>query len=48
VAAGGRVMPYVFAHFGHWWASILYVLPVVAIVGYLSIDSWRQRRKDRD
>jgi hypothetical protein len=40
-------MPYVFAHFGHWWMSLLYVAPVVAIVGYLSVDSWRQNRKGK-
>jgi len=35
------------AHFGHWWTSILYVVPVVAIAGWLWIQQWRDRKRDR-
>jgi hypothetical protein len=30
------------AHFGHWWTSLLYVVPVVVIAGWL----WFQQRRD--
>jgi hypothetical protein len=35
-----------FAHFGHWWTSILYVAPVVVVVAWLGLQSWRARRED--
>ena len=36
------------AHFGHWWTSLLYLVPVVGIVGWLSFQQWREgRRRDR-
>ena len=35
-----------FAHFGHWWTSILYLAPVVAVVVWLAVQSWRGRRQD--
>ncbi|HEX8123944.1 MAG TPA: hypothetical protein VF549_22025 [Solirubrobacteraceae bacterium] len=35
------------AHAGHWLASLLYVAPVLLIVGALAWQSWRdKRRKD--
>jgi hypothetical protein len=37
----------VFAHVGHWWTSILYLAPVAVVVGWLGIQSWLQRRRDR-
>jgi hypothetical protein len=38
-------MPLVLAHFGHWYVSLLYVGPVAVIVGVLSFQSWRDRRR---
>jgi len=36
----------VFAHIGHWWTSILYVAPVVVVVVWLGLQSWRAKRRD--
>jgi hypothetical protein len=33
------------AHAGHWLASLLYVLPVLLIVGALRWQSWRDTRR---
>jgi hypothetical protein len=33
------------AHFGHWWTSILYIAPVVVVVIWLWIQSWRAKRR---
>ena len=39
----------VLAHAGHWAVSLLYVAPVVIVVGWLSLQSWRDnRRNDRE
>ncbi|MCW2783298.1 MAG: hypothetical protein JWR35_3747 [Marmoricola sp.] len=35
------------AHFGHWSTSLLYFGPVVVLVGFLAIQSWRERRRAR-
>jgi hypothetical protein len=35
----------VFAHAGHWLASLIYAAPVLVLGGWLFIDSWRQRRR---
>jgi hypothetical protein len=35
-----------FAHFGHWWGSILYLAPVVVVVVFLGVQSWRAKRRD--
>jgi hypothetical protein len=35
------------AHAGHWIASLLYVAPVVIIVGALLFQSWRDKRRNR-
>jgi hypothetical protein len=35
------------AHAGHWIASLLYVAPVVIIVGALLFHSWRDKRRNR-
>ncbi len=36
------------AHAGHWFADLLYVVPVAIVVVFLGIDSLRQRKKARD
>ena len=33
------------AHAGHWLASLLYVAPVLLIVGALLWQSWRDKRR---
>jgi hypothetical protein len=38
----------VIAHFGHWWTSLLYLVPVVAIVAWLSFQQWRENRRRDD
>lgn len=40
----------VLAHLGtdHWWASLLYLLPVLIVVGGIGITSWRDKRRDED
>lgn len=35
----------VLAHLGHWYVSLLYFGPVAAIVIYLGLQSWRDRRR---
>lgn len=35
----------VLAHAGHWLVSLLYLLPVVIVVGLVSWQSWRDRRR---
>jgi hypothetical protein len=35
------------AHAGHWAVSLLYVLPVVMVVGWLSYQGWRERRRNK-
>jgi hypothetical protein len=35
------------AHFGHWWTSLLYLAPVVIVVGWLSFQQWRDNRRER-
>lgn len=35
----------VLAHIGHWYAEILYVLPVVLVVLWLWLTTWRERRR---
>lgn len=34
------------AHVGHWWGSILYLLPVVVVVVFLGVQSWRAKRRN--
>lgn len=31
-------------HISHWYAELLYVLPVVMVVLWLSYQSWREKR----
>ena len=34
----------VLAHFGHWYFQLLYAVPVTVIVGFLTLQSWREGR----
>ena len=36
------------AHAGHWPTSLLYFAPVVVLVGFLAVQSRRERRRARD
>lgn len=35
----------VLAHIGHWYAELLYVLPVALVAGWLGLSSWREKRR---
>jgi cobalamin synthase len=35
----------VFAHAGHWLPQLLYLLPVVVLVGAILVGRWRERRE---
>jgi hypothetical protein len=35
----------VFAHAGHWLASLIYAAPVLVLGGWLALDTWKQRRR---
>jgi cytochrome c-type biogenesis protein CcmH/NrfF len=35
------------AHVGHWAAQLLYLLPVFAVVAWISVQALRERRRDR-
>ena len=35
------------AHFGHWYIQILFVAPVLVLVGALSFQGWRENRQRR-
>ena len=37
--------PFVPAHVGHWYVSLLYVGPVFVVVAVLIVQSWRDRRR---
>ncbi|MBJ7330900.1 MAG: hypothetical protein JHC95_13445 [Solirubrobacteraceae bacterium] len=41
-------MSLVLAHLGtdHWWASLLYLLPVLIVVAGIGITSWRDKRRE--
>lgn len=36
------------AHLGHWSTSLVYFGPVAVLVGYLGVQSWRDRRRSRE
>ena len=36
------------AHAGHWIASLIYVIPIAALIGYLGWQNLRDRRRRRD
>jgi hypothetical protein len=38
----------ILAHAGHWIAGLLYLAPVVIVVGALGYQSWKDRRTDHD
>ena len=38
----------VLAHAGHWLAGLLYLAPVVIVVGALGFQSWKDRRRGED
>jgi hypothetical protein len=40
----GLILP--IAHFGHWYVTLLYMAPVVILVGALSFQSWREKRRE--
>jgi len=36
------------AHFGHWYISLpVFMGPVVALFGYIYLQEWRNKRRDR-
>jgi hypothetical protein len=44
VIAAGLIL----AHAGHWLAGLLYLAPVVIVVGALGYQSWKDRRRGDD
>jgi hypothetical protein len=38
----------ILAHAGHWLAGLLYLAPVVIVVGALVFQSWKDRRRAED
>ena len=38
----------ILAHAGHWLAGLLYLAPVVIVVGALGYQSWKDRRMGPD
>lgn len=38
----------ILAHAGHWAVSLLYVAPVLIVVGALAVQSRRERARERD
>ena len=38
----------ILAHAGHWLAGLLYLAPVLIVVGALLYQSWKDRRADAD
>ncbi len=38
----------ILAHAGHWLAGLLYLAPVVIVVGALGFQSWKDRRLGDD
>jgi hypothetical protein len=36
----------ILGHFGHWYASLFYLVPFVVIVGALKLQARRDRRRD--
>jgi hypothetical protein len=35
----------ILAHAGHWFAGLLYLAPVLIVVGALFYQSWKDRRR---
>jgi hypothetical protein len=40
--------PLILAHAGHWFAGLLYLAPVLIVVGALLYQSWRDKREGGD
>jgi hypothetical protein len=40
------MMPLPIAHAGHWIADLLYVLPLAIALGFLALQSIRDKRRD--
>lgn len=38
----------ILAHAGHWFAGLLYLAPVLIVVGALVLQSWKDRRLGPD
>jgi hypothetical protein len=38
----------ILAHAGHWLAGLLYVVPVLIVVGALVFQSWKDKRRGED
>ena len=38
----------ILAHAGHWIAGLLYLAPVVIVVGALGYQSWKDKRRGDD
>ena len=35
----------VIAHVGHWAVNLLYVAPIFAVIVFVAVQSWRDRRR---
>jgi hypothetical protein len=38
----------IMAHAGHWLAGLLYLAPVLIVVGALVLQSWKDKRRGGD
>jgi hypothetical protein len=38
----------ILAHAGHWFAGLLYLAPVLIVVGALLFQSWKDKRRGED
>jgi hypothetical protein len=38
----------ILAHAGHWLAGLLYLAPVLIVVGALVFQSWKDKRRGED
>jgi hypothetical protein len=38
----------ILAHAGHWFAGLLYLAPVLIVVGALMYQSWKDKRLEDD
>jgi hypothetical protein len=38
----------IMAHAGHWLAGLLYLAPVLIVVGALGYQSWKDKRRGED
>jgi hypothetical protein len=38
----------ILAHAGHWFAGLLYLAPVLIVVGALLYQSWKDKREGED